>query len=90
MGRVWLGWSAALFVMTAYREGMKSTQSGIIVFILSFLILGPLAFLLGWIYGKFFKFKTDNNINLLQTPRTLKVQPVILDNICLLYTSRCV
>lgn len=81
MGRVWLGWSAALFVMTAYREGMKSTQSGIIVFILSFLILGPLAFLLGWIYGKFFKFKTDNNINLLQTPRTLKVQPVILDNI---------
>jgi len=65
MGRVWLAWSMFLFVFTGFKQGLKyaDPNTAIIVFILSFLMLGPIAFALGWLYGKFFKFKTDSKLS---------------------------
>lgn len=60
MGRLWLGWSGAICITAASNEYSKTgIGSALAIFLVTFLFLGPAAFLIGWLYGKFFKFSVS-------------------------------
>lgn len=57
MGRVWLAWSVGLSLVSAvnwYKKSGFSEASA--MFLVTLIFLGPLSFLFGWLYGKYFKF----------------------------------
>lgn len=64
MGRVWLAWSVGLSLVSAanwYRKSGFSEASAI--FVVTVIFLGPLSFLFGWLYGKYFKFTDTISTN---------------------------
>jgi hypothetical protein len=56
LGRRWLGWSAILCVLAGMGEANNSkfgVVGGLAEFFVALLMIGPVAFLLGWLYGCF-------------------------------------
>ncbi|CAN4276839.1 hypothetical protein MCEMSEM29_01948 [Methylophilaceae bacterium] len=62
MGRVWLGWLMAAAVLSAPSYYVKygiGEAAG--MFVATLIVVGPLALLIGWLYGKYFKFASKNS-----------------------------
>ena len=58
LGRKWFAWMAAIATVALMPRFFRTLDlNSFAVWLLNLIVWGGMAFLLGWVYGKFFRFK---------------------------------